>query len=219
VVDDIAAEDVSAWKSSLDDVFAQVAGLFSRVELRRRARSYLVGLLVPLERKNSWQLAEAAGDADPWKVQHFLGRAKWDPDAVRDVLRSYVVSHLAGPDGVLVVDETGFIKKGRRSAGVQRQYSGTAGRVENSQLGVFLAYAGQTGRALIDRELYLPESWISDRDRCDGAGIPDGRWHQGVLTKPRLAEAMIGRACPPGSRPGGSRPTPPTGATGSSGPS
>jgi SRSO17 transposase len=164
------------------------------VELRWRARSYLVGLLGPVERKNGWQLAEAAGEADPWKVQHFLGRAKWDADAVRDQVRSYVAANLAGPDGVLVVDETGFIKKGRRSAGVQRQYSGTAGRVENCQLGVFLAYAGETGRALIDRELYLPESWIDDRDRCDDAGIPDGRWHQGVLTKARLAEGMIGRA-------------------------
>ncbi|WP_439650308.1 IS701 family transposase [Glycomyces amatae] len=194
MVDDVAAEDVSAWKASLDDMFALVAGLFSRVELRRRARSYLVGLLAPVERKNSWQLAEAAGDADPWRVQHFLGRAKWDADALRDRLRSYVAANLAGPDGVLVVDETGFVKKGRRSAGVQRQYSGTAGRVENSQLGVFLAYAAPTGRALIDRELYLPASWIDDRDRCDDAGIPAGRWHQGVLTKPRLAEAMIGRA-------------------------
>jgi SRSO17 transposase len=149
VIDDLAPEDVSVWKASLDDVFALVAGLFSRVELRRRARSYLVGLLAPVERKNSWQLAEAAGDTDPWKVQHFLGRAKWNADAVRDQVRSYVASNLAGPDGVLVVDETGFIKKGRRSAGVQRQHSGTAGRVENCQLGVFLAYSGETGR--IDR--------------------------------------------------------------------
>jgi SRSO17 transposase len=141
VIDDVAAEDVSAWRSSLDDMFALAAGLFSRVELRRRARSYLVRLLAPVERKNSWQLAEAAGDSDPWRVQHFLGRAKWSADAVRDQLRSYVAANLAGPGGVLVVDETGFIKKGRSSAGVQRQYSGTAGRVENSQLGVFLAYA------------------------------------------------------------------------------
>ena len=194
MVDDIAVEDVALWKSSLDDMFAQVAGLFSRVELRRRARSYLVGLLVPVERKNGWQLAEAAGDTDPWKVQHFLGRAKWDPDAVRDQLQSYVAAHLTGPEGVLVVDETGFIKKGRRSAGVQRQYSGTAGRVENSQLGMFLAYAAESGRAVIDRELYLPESWIEDRDWCDDAGIPEDRWCRGVLTKARLAEAMIGRA-------------------------
>jgi SRSO17 transposase len=153
-----------------------------------------VGLLAPVERKNSWQLAEAAGLADPWRVQHFLGRAKWSADAVRDVLCSYVAANLAGPDGVLVVDETGFVKKGRRSAGVQRQYSGTAGRVENCQLGVFLAYAAPTGRALIDRELYLPESWIADPDRCADAGIPADRVAKGVLTKPRLAEAMIDRA-------------------------
>jgi SRSO17 transposase len=115
----------------------------------------------------------------------------WSADAVRDQIRSYVAANLAGPGGALVVDETGFVKKGRRSAGVQRQYSGTAGRVENSQLGVFLAYAGETGRALIDRELYLPASWIDDLDRCEDAGIPADRVAQGVLTKP---QAMIGRA-------------------------
>ncbi len=193
MVDDVAAEDVSAWKASLDDVFALIAGLFGRIELRRRARSYLVGLLAPVERKNSRQLVEAAGLADPWRVQHFLGRVVWSAGQVRDQLRAYVTANLSSPGGVLVVDETGFVKKGRRSAGVQRQYSGTAGRVENSQLGVFLAYAGEAGRALIDRELYLPESWIGDAERCQDAGIPADRVAQGVLTKPRLAEAMIGR--------------------------
>ena len=131
---------------------------------------------------------------EPDRLQHFLNRSRWSADAVRDCVRGYVAESLACPDGVLVVDETGFIKKGRRSAGVQRQYSGTAGRVENCQLGVFLAYAGRSGRALIDRELYLPESWIGDRDRCIAAGIPEQRCEQGVLTKPRLAEAMIDRA-------------------------
>ncbi len=152
------------------------------------------GLLAPVERKNSWQLSEAGGEVGPARLQHFLNRSRWDADELRDCLRSYVGEALACPDGVLVPDETGFLKKGTKSAGVQRQYSGTAGRVENSQLGVFLAYAGRSGRALIDRELYLPESWIGDRDRCAEAGIPESRCGQGVITKPRSAEAMIARA-------------------------
>lgn len=192
--DDIGVEDVSAWKSGLDDAFALVAGVFRTVSVRWRARAYLTGLLAPIERKTAWQLSEAAGDPNPDGVQYFLDRAVWSADALRDAVRSYAAAHLAGPGGVLVVDETGFVKKGRRSAGVQRQYSGTAGRVENCQLGVFLAYAGETGRALIDRELYLPKSWIDEPDRCAGAEIPAERVEAGVLTKPRLAEAMIGRA-------------------------
>jgi SRSO17 transposase len=158
VVDDIAAEDVSSWKSGLDDAFALVAGVFRTASVRWRARAYLTGLLAPIERKTAWQLSEAAGDPNPDGVQYFLDRAVWSADALRDVVRSYAAEHFAGPDGVLVVDETGFVKKGRRSAGVQSQYSGTAGLVETCQLGVLLAYAASTGRALIDRELYLPES-------------------------------------------------------------
>ncbi|WP_443093789.1 IS701 family transposase [Nocardia uniformis] len=194
MLDDVVAEDISSWRASLDDVCARIAGVFGRAEPRRWARSYLTGLLAPVERKNSWQLSEAAGAVSPDGCQHFLNRARWSADAVRDQVRSYVAESLASPDGVLVIDETGFVKKGLRSAGVQRQYSGTAGRVENCQLGVFLAYAGRSGRALIDRELYLPESWIADRDRCADAGIPEYRWEQGVLTKSRLAEAMVDRA-------------------------
>ncbi|MRH93559.1 IS701 family transposase [Nocardia sp. SYP-A9097] len=194
MLDDVVAEDVSAWRAGFDEVFARVADVFGRVEPRRWARSYLTGLLAPVERKNSWQLADAAGVVEPDGLQHFLNRSRWDADELRDRLRSYVAEALAGPDGVLVVDETGFLKKGTKSVGVQRQYSGTAGRVENSQLGVFLAYASQRGRALIDRELYLPESWISDRERCAEAGIPETRCGEGLLTKPRLAEALIDRA-------------------------
>ncbi|WP_433204960.1 IS701 family transposase [Nocardia sp. CA-107356] len=193
MLDDVVAEDVSAWRAGFDEVFARVAGVFYRAEPRRWARSYLTGLLAPVERKNTWQLSEAAGEVDPGRLQHFLNRSRWDADELRDCLRSYVAEALACPDGVLVPDETGFLKKGVKSAGVQRQYSGTAGRVENSQLGVFLAYAGSTGRALIDRELYLPESWIGDRDRCTEAGIPESRCSSGLLTKPRLAEMMIAR--------------------------
>jgi len=152
--------------------------------------------MAPVERKNGWQLAEAAGDATPDKMQRLLNAARWDPDAVRDDLRAYVVEHLADPGGVLIVDETGFVKQGNKSAGVQRQYSGTAGRVENCQLGVFCAYATSKGRALIDRELYLPKSWTDDRERMRDAGVPDG---YEFATKQVLAARMVGRALDAGT--------------------
>jgi SRSO17 transposase len=184
-------DDLAAWAAGLDDLFALVAGRFPRVEPRRRARAYVRGLLAPLAAKNGWTLAEAAGDATPDGMQRLLNAAAWDADGVRDDVRAYAVRHLGSADGVLVVDETGFIKKGTRSAGVQRQYSGTAGRTENCQLGVFCAYATGEGRALIDRELYLPRSWTDDRDRCREAGVPDDRE---FATKTGLARAMLGRA-------------------------
>jgi SRSO17 transposase len=184
-------DDLAAWTAGLDDLFALVAGRFPRVEPRRRARAYVRGLLAPLAVKNGWTLAEAAGDATPDGMQRLLNRAGWDADGTRDDVRGYVVRHLGDAGGVLVVDETGFLKKGTRSAGVQRQYSGTAGRVENCQLGVFCAYAGPRGRALIDRELYLPRSWTEDRERCREAGVPDGVQ---FATKAELARAMLGRA-------------------------
>jgi SRSO17 transposase len=184
-------EDLAAWIAGLDDLFALVAGRFFRVEPRLRARAYVRGLLAPLASKNGWTLAEAAGDATPDGMQRLLNRATWDADGVRDDVRAYVGRHLGSADGVLVVDETGFIKKGVRSAGVQRQYSGTAGRVENCQLGVFCAYATGKGRALIDRELYLPKSWIADRDRCHQAAIPEDAE---FATKAELARTMLGRA-------------------------
>ena len=136
-------------------------------------REYVVGLVAGLERKNGWTLAERAGEASPDGMQRLLRWADWDIDGVRDDVREYVVECLGDPGGVLVLDDTGFLKKGTRSAGVQRQYSGTAGRVENCQIGTFLAYASPRGHALIDRELYVPESWTADRARCQGAGIPD----------------------------------------------
>jgi SRSO17 transposase len=184
-------DDLAAWIAGLDDLFALVAGRFFRVEPRRRARAYVRGLLAPLAAKNGWTLAEAAGDRTPDGMQRLLNAAAWDCDGLRDDVRAYVTSHLGAADGVLIVDETGFIKKGTRSAGVQRQYSGTAGRVENCQLGVFCAYASSKGRALIDRELYLPKSWIADRDRCRQAAIGDD---MEFATKPELARAMLGRA-------------------------
>lgn len=187
----IVEEDLTAWSAGLDGLFAQVAGRFFRTEPRRRARAYVSGLLAPLAGKNGWTLAEVAGDATPDGMQRLLNSANWDVDGVRDDVRSYVVEHLGEPGGVLIVDETGFLKKGLKSAGVQRQYSGTAGRVENCQLGVFLAYATSKGRTLIDRELYLPKTWIADRDRCRGAAIPD---EVEFATKTVLAQAMLGRA-------------------------
>jgi SRSO17 transposase len=188
VLDD---EDLAAWVAGLDDLFALVADRFPRVEPRLQARAYVRGLLAPLAVKNGWTLAEAAGNKTPDKMQRLLNRASWDEAGMRDDVRGYVIRHLGDAGGVLVVDETGFIKKGTRSAGVQRQYSGTAGRVENCQLGVFLAYASPKGRALVDRELYLPRSWTDDRDRCREAGVPDDVQ---FASKPELARLMLGRA-------------------------
>jgi SRSO17 transposase len=180
-----------SWAQGLEELAQRMAPCFGRAEPRRRALAYLRGLLAPLERKNGWQLAEAAGDATPDGVQDFLSRMRWDADAVRDDLRAYVVDHLGDPEAVLVLDETGFLKKGNRSAGVQRQYSGTAGRIENCQIGVFLGYASRHGRALIDRALYLPERWIGDPARCAAAGIPPGLT---LITKPKLGLALLDRA-------------------------
>jgi SRSO17 transposase len=188
VLDD---EDLALWVAGLDDLFALVAERFPRVEPRLQARAYVRGLLAPLASKNGWTLAEAAGNKTPDKMQRLLNRASWDADGVRDDVRGYVARHLGDAGGVLVVDETGFVKKGTRSAGVQRQYSGTAGRVENCQLGVFLAYASGKGRALVDRELYLPKSWTDDRGRCREAGVPDDVQ---FASKTDLARAMLGRA-------------------------
>ena len=182
---------VEGWAGELEARCDRIAPRFHRVEVRRRTGAFLRGLLAAVERKNSWQLAEQAGAATPDGMQRLLNHARWDPDEVRDDLCGYVVEHLGDPGAVLVVDETGFLKKGVKSAGVQRQYSGTAGRIENCQLGVFLAYASRRGYALIDRELYLPESWLSDRVRCREAAIPE---EVGFRTKPQLARAMLERA-------------------------
>jgi SRSO17 transposase len=183
--------EAEGWAKGLDEVMARLAPRFGRVEPRRRALVYLRGLLAPVGRKNGWQLAEAAGDRTPDGMQDFLSRMRWDADAVRDDLRAYVVEHLGDPDAVLVLDETGFVKKGEKSVGVQRQYSGTAGRVENCQIGVFLGYASRHGHALIDRALYLPEGWAGDAARRAGAGVPAGIT---FATKPKLGRAMLERA-------------------------
>jgi SRSO17 transposase len=177
--------------AELERLHGRIAGRFVRSEPRARVREYVSGLVAGLERKNGWTIAEQAGEGSPDGMQRLLRRADWDVDGVRDDVREYVVEQLGEPEGVLIVDETGFLKKGTRSAGVQRQYSGTAGRTENCQIGTFLAYASASGHALIDRELYLPASWTDDRDRCRAAGVPD---EVGFVTKPQQAQSMIDRA-------------------------
>lgn len=187
----MAAAEAAAWSRDLEALAARLGPRFGRSEPRREALAYLRGLLSPLERKNGWQLAEAAGQPSPDRVQDFLSRTRWEADAVRDDLRAYVVEHLGDPDAVLVLDETGFLKKGDKSVGVQRQYSGTAGRIENCQVGVFLGYASRHGRALIDRALYLPQPWAADAARRARAGVPEAT---GFATKPQLGLAMLERA-------------------------
>jgi SRSO17 transposase len=182
---------VDVVMEQLDRVQDRIGGRFARSEPRNRAREYVSGLVAGLERKNGWTLAEQAGEVAPDGMQRLLRWADWDIDGVRDDVRDYVVEHLGGPGGVLIVDDTGFVKKGMMSAGVQRQYSGTAGRIENCQIGTFLAYASDRGHALIDRELYLPEPWIADPQRCRRAGIPDEAEFE---TKPRQAMGMLARA-------------------------
>ena len=190
-VNPVSSTAAACGAAALDQVAQRIGPRFARAEPRRRALAYLKGLLSPLPRKNGWQLAEQAGDRSPYGVQHLLGRASWDAEQVRDELRVYVVDHLGDPDGVLIVDETGFLKKGAQSAGVQRQYSGTAGRVENCQVGVFLAYYTARGRTFLDRALYLPRSWTDQVQRCQAAGIPAT---VAFATKPMLARQMLQRA-------------------------
>jgi len=179
------------WAEQADRLFARFASRFPRVESRRRLRTFVAGLMADLPRKNCWTIAEHAGDQDPHGMQNFLARAAWDEDGVRDDLRDYVVDTLGDPDGVLVIDETGDLKKGVCTVGVQRQYTGTAGRIENAQVAVYLAYAGPAGHALIDRELYLPASWTDDEARLAGAGVPDD---VAFAPKPALAAGMIARS-------------------------
>ena len=183
--------EVARWAKGIEGVHGCIGVRFHRSEPRRRVLEYLKGLLSPVERKNGWQLAEQAGDATPDGVQRLLSTYRWDANLVRDDLRSYVIEHLGDEDGVLVVDETGFLKKGNKSVGVQRQYSGTAGRIENCQIGVFLAYASARGRTLLDRELYLPRVWADDGGRRREAGVPE---EAAFRTKPQLAQEMLERA-------------------------
>lgn len=178
------------WRTMFEGLTGRIAGRFARVEPRRRVKDFILGLLSDLPRKNCWTIAEWAGEATPDGMQHLLGRASWDTDAVRDDVREYVMEHLHDPDAVLVVDETGDVKKGTRTVAVQRQYTGTAGRIENSQVAVYLVYAGSRGHAAVDRELYVPRSWTTDPDRCRAAGLGEDPV---FATKPELAARMIGR--------------------------
>ncbi|MDQ3493725.1 MAG: IS701 family transposase [Chloroflexota bacterium] len=182
---------IAGWREDLQGLHERIAPQFGRPEVRARVGRYLAGLLGPVERRNGWQLAEQLGERTPDGVQRLLNTARWDAEAIRDDLRTYVVEHLGNPDAVLVVDETGFLKKGTKSVGVQRQYSGTAGRIENCQIGVFLGYASTTGYAFLDRALYLPKGWAEDSARRTEAGVPaTASFH----TKGQLARSMLARA-------------------------
>lgn len=174
----------------LAEINQLIQGHFARQEARENSTRYLGALLDRVERKNCWQMAEAVGEPNPYGMQRVISTSLWDPDQVRDDLRSYVVQHLGDPQAVLVVDETGFLKKGNKSAGVQRQYSGTAGKIENCQIGVFLVYAARKGTAFLDRELYLPREWDRDKARRQEAGIPG---EVGFAKKSELAMRMLKR--------------------------
>lgn len=180
--------DGARWRAHLDELMARIAGRFARVEPRHRARALVLGLVSEVPRKNCWTLAEQAGNAGPDGMQHLLARASWDTDGVRDDLREFVVEELGGTGAVLVVDETGDLKKGTHTVGVQRQYTGTAGRIENAQVAVYLTYATARGHALIDRALYLPRCWAGDDARRAAGGIPAD---VEFATKPALARQML----------------------------
>jgi SRSO17 transposase len=188
----VTKEDLVAWDEEFKTICARTGPLFYRTDSRAHAGRYLRGLLAPLERKNGWTIAEYSGQREPKALQRFLNLTPWDADQMRDLVRDYAMEHFADPRGVLIADPTGFAKKGRKSAGVQRQYSGTLGRIDNCQIGTFLAYANSVGdRVLIDRELYVPEhSWIADPGRCAEAGIPDDLQ---FATRPQQVAAMIER--------------------------
>ena len=197
-LDAATAAVLETGQAAFEALCARIAPQFYREEVRHRARSYLGGLLGPVARRNAWHLAEHLGELTPDGVQRLFNQARWDAAAVRDDLQRYVVEHLGDPAGVLVVNETGFLKKGAKSVGVQRQYSGTAGRIENCQIGVFLAYVTPQGRTFLDRELYLPREWAEDAARRKEAGVPE---EVAFATKPRLAQGMLQRAG--GRSPGG----------------
>src|ERR1700749_5115627 len=188
--------DLEGWRREFDELMLRVGGRFARVEPRRRMAAFVRGLLAGLPRVNCWTIAEHAGETCPRGMQRLLSEAVWDEAGVRDDLRGYVLEHFADPAAVLVVDETGDLKKGTATVAVQRQYTGTAGRTENAQVAVYLAYAAPAGSAFIDRALYLPRSWTSDPDRCRAAGIPGDT---AFATNPALASQMIGRALDAGT--------------------
>jgi len=177
-----------AWERELAALKERIGPVFGRAEVRETAGAFLDGVLSGVARKTGWLLAEQAGLERPYRMQSLLGRSRWDADALRDRIRADVIEALGDRDGVLVVDETGFLKKGEHSVGVARQYSGTAGRIENCQIGVFLAYASRYGQALIDRRLYLPDAWAQDESKRAKAGVPE---EITFATKPEIARDLI----------------------------
>jgi SRSO17 transposase len=179
------------WASSLGEVKARIRPLFSQKRVAGSAGQFLDGLLGNEPRKTGWMRAEAAGDSGPWRQQAILGRGRWEADALRDIVREYALEALADEEAVLVVDETGFLKQGKASCGVARQYTGSAGKITNCQIGVFAAYVSRHGHAFIDRALYLPKEWTDDPDRLKAAHAPE---EVGFATKPQLARRMIARA-------------------------
>jgi len=179
------------WDRELSALKGQLFSVFRRSEARETCSTFIDGLLSGIERKTGWLMAEQAGFSRPWRIQALLGRSHWDANRMRDIVFNYVVEALGDPSGVLVVDETGFVKKGEHSVGVARQYSGTAGRIENCQIGVFVTYASRFGQALIDRRLYLPEAWATDENRRKDASVPD---EAAFATKPAIARAMLSEA-------------------------
>jgi hypothetical protein len=179
---ELTVAEVASWTAGWDEIQERIGPRFARSEQRQRVRYYVAGLLSPVERKNGWQLAEQAGEPRPYGMQRLLAGAKWAADAVREDLCAYVVEQLGDPRAVLVIDETGFLKQGTKSVGVKRQYSGTAGRIENCQIGVFLTYAAPEGHVLLDRERYVPREWADDLERRREAGVPE---EVAFATKPR----------------------------------
>jgi SRSO17 transposase len=189
---------VARWSEALGELHERIGHRFARSEARERVRRYLLGLFGRVERKNGWQMAEAIGERDPQGVQRLLNAARWDAEAVRDDLREYALEHLADEEtGTLIVDETGFLKKGEKSVGVARQYTGTAGDTVNCQVGVFLAYSSEKGAAFVDRALYLPRAWTGDPVRRAEAGVPEEIVFR---NKVELAEQMLERAFEAGVR-------------------
>src|ERR1700732_2672504 len=184
-------ETLALWAASLREVKKRMRPLFRQERVATNAGLFLEGLLGDEQRKTGWMRAEAAGDPGPWRQQAILGRMDWDADALRDIVRDYVIEHLADDDAVLVIDETGFLKQGKASCGVARQYTGSAGKITNCQIGVFATYVSRHGHAFIDRALYLPKEWTDDPDRLEAAYVPPG---VGFATKPKLATSMIARA-------------------------
>ena len=195
----VRQEEVRRWAAGIEEIGRRIGSHFARREARERALEYIRALLSPAERKNSWQLAEIAGDSNPYGLQNLLGRSEWDHDGVRDELRAYVLEHLGDPEGTLVLDETSFAKKGDKSVGVARQYCGSLGKRENCQVGVLLAYSSPRGHAFIDRELYLPKEWTGDIERLKAAGVPQD---VAFATKPEIGRRMLQRALDTGATAG-----------------